>query len=80
MVPNEIERLASLEAKMNLLIKNLDQLNNNLSVNYMPRVQAENRFNSLEKRIEKNEANPNKWFNTTISAVAVLVAVAALLL
>jgi hypothetical protein len=74
MAPNEVERLASLEAKMDLLIKNLDQLNSNLSSNYMPRIEAESRFNSQEKKIEKIEANPNKWLNTTISIAAVAIA------
>lgn len=79
MAEQDNERLASLEAKMDYIIKSVDTLNQNLSSNYMPRIETENRLNHIEKKIEKIEGNPNKWLNSTISAVAVVVAIVALI-
>jgi hypothetical protein len=72
MAGEEQKAIASLEAKMDLLIKSVDEI----KLYYVQKVQ----FEALEKRVEKLENAPYRWVNTAISAISAAVAVIAIIM
>lgn len=80
----EKERVASLEAKMDYLIKAVDNLTSSLTDNYVPRKEIEIRFQDIQKELMEAKQDitsiktaPTKWLTTSISICSTIIAVLA---
>lgn len=75
----DIERIAKLEAKMDVLLEAVNRMEQSLSTNYVPRHEIETRFKSQEQRLERLENGPTKWIPIAISFVCAGVAIISIL-
>lgn len=76
MEQNEYERIATLETQLESLSKGLERIETKLdaySANFLPRNEANLRFENIEKEIE--EIKQNKKANNALSVSVIAVAV-----
>lgn len=71
---SDIERLASMETKMDMVLKAIEDL----TKNYPTTTYVDLRFQSHDERLKKVESAPAKWFTSILSIVSILVAVYAI--
>ncbi|HJV45279.1 MAG TPA: hypothetical protein VJ824_06085 [Bacillota bacterium] len=66
--------IASLEAKMDLVLKFIEEIKASLATNYVQKVQ----FEDLKLRVDKLEGAGHRWIPIILTAIASIAAVIAL--
>lgn len=65
------EKVAGMEAKVDLLLEEMRELKTSLNTNYVPRNELKEKFNSVEKRISDLEGNQTWIYRLIIGWIAI---------